>query len=273
MSAPRLTDAHALALHRARAARSGDDAWFLHDEAAWEVGERLADIRRRFERAVVVTPFPERFGSVVPGAVAMRDDPVLDLEAGAQDLVVHFMGLHWADDPVGQLVQCRRALRPDGLLLACCFGGDTLHELRAALGEAEAAVSGGLSPRVAPMGEVRALGALLQRAELALPVADVVSRRVRYRDTLHLMRDLRAMGETNALAQRRRVAPGRDFFPAAARVYRDSFPDGDGIRATFETVFLTGWSPSDTQQKPLRPGSAQARLAGALGVDEGGDGR
>ncbi|MEM7490907.1 MAG: SAM-dependent methyltransferase, partial [Pseudomonadota bacterium] len=168
------------------------------------------------------------------------------------------------------IVQCRRALRADGLFLSVAPGGDTLRELRAALGQAEAQVMGGLSPRVAPMGEVRDMGTLLQRAGLALPVADVATMRVRYRDLRHLVGDLRAMGETNALAARHKTTPPRGLFAAASRIYAESFPDGAGIAATFQLVYLTGWAPSETQQKPLRPGSAQARLADALGVKERG---
>ena len=264
---PRLTDPHALAARRARADGS---AWFLHDEAACEIHERLRDVNRRFTRPAIVTAFPDAFGTLLPGATVVPDVEVLALEPGAHDLVVHFMCLHWADDPVGQLVQCRRALVPDGLLLAACFAGETLHELRAALGQAEVEVAGGLSPRVAPMGELRDLGGLLQRAGLALPVADTVPRTVRYRDAAHLMRDLRAMGEGNALAARRRVIAPRDLFARVAGIYAEAFPDGDGIRATFEMAFLTGWAPAEGQQKPLRPGSAKARLADALGVEEWG---
>ncbi len=179
------------------------------------------------------------------------------------------MALQWADDPVGQLVQARRALRPDGLFLAVFPGGQTLSELRAALAEAETALRGGLSPRVAPMGELRDLGGLLQRSGFALPVADTAPLTVTYRSALHLMRDLRAMGETNALAARdRRFAP-RALFARAAEIYHAHFAaDADRVRATFELVFLTGWAPDESQQKPMRPGSAKARLADALGVPE-----
>ncbi len=270
MPNPPLTDTKALALHRARADGS---AWFLHDAARDEVEERLKDVNRTFTTPAVVTAHPELWGDVVPGAQVVHDDPVLPLDVAAHDLVIHAMCLHWADDPVGQLIQCRRALREDGLLLVATLGGDTLAELRASLAEAEAQVAGGLSPRVAPMGEVRDMGALLQRAGLALPVADVGTLTVRYRDLAHLTQDLRAMGETNALAARHRKVPPRDLFSRADRIYRDAFPEGDGIRATFQTIYLTGWAPSETQQKPLRPGSAQARLADALGVPEQGTSR
>lgn len=264
---PALTDRDALARRRARAAGG---AWFLHEAAVDEVQERLRDVNRTFTAPAVVTAHPALWANVVPGARVVPDDEVLNLQPDSHDLVVHAMALHWADDPVGQLIQCRRALREDGLLLAVLPGGETLHEIRAALGRAEAEVSGGMSPRVLPMGDVRDLGALLQRAGLALPVADITTLRVRYRDIWHLARDLRAMGETNALAARHRQTPHRALFHRADELYRAAHADGDGIRATFQLVFLTGWVPSDTQSRPLRPGSAQRRLADALGVAEMG---
>ncbi|MEM8851743.1 MAG: SAM-dependent methyltransferase [Pseudomonadota bacterium] len=264
---PRLTDRRALAAHRARADGS---AWFLHDAAMDEVQERLKDVNRTFTAPAVVTAHPDLWADVVPGAQIVPEAEVLDLTVGAHDLVIHAMCLHWADDPVGQIIQCRRALREDGLFMSVAPGGETLQELRAALGQAETEVLGGLSPRVAPMGEVRDMGSLLQRAGLALPVADVGTLRARYRDLPHLARDLRAMGETNALAARHKTTPPRGLFPRAGRIYSEAFPDGEGIAATFQLVYLTGWAPSETQQKPLRPGSAQARLADALGVKERG---
>ncbi|WGH77209.1 methyltransferase domain-containing protein [Jannaschia ovalis] len=265
MSREPLTDRHALALHRARA---DGTAWFLHEAAMDELEERLKDVNRSFTKPAIVTGQQELWSGFRPGARVVADTDTLALEPEAHDLVIHAMALHWADDPVGQLIQCRRALQPDGLMMVATLGGETLTELRAALAEAEAQVTGGLSPRVGPMGEVRDLGALLQRAGLALPVADVTTQAVRYRDLPHLARDLRAMGESNALAQRHRSTPPRDLFSVANQIYKDAFPDGDGIRATFQTVYLTGWAPSEDQPKPLRPGSAQARLADALGVKE-----
>jgi SAM-dependent methyltransferase len=267
MSQPILTDRAALAAHRRRA---DGTALFLHEEAIDEIQERLKDVNRRFTAPAIVTGHPNVWSGVVPGAVLVPDDPVLALEPGAHDLVIHAMALHWADDPVGQIIQCRRALRPDGLFLSAALGGETLTELRAALGQAEVEIAGGLSPRVAPMAEVRDMGALLQRAGLALPVADTLPRRVRYRDMTRLMADLRAMGETNALAARHKAIPPRGLFPRAARIYADAFPDADGVAATFETIFLAGWAPSEDQPKPLRPGSAKTRLADALGVKERG---
>jgi hypothetical protein len=265
MQAPPLVfDRAALTRHRARAS-----AAFLRQAVIAELQDRLREVNKPFTSPAVVTGWPALWDGVLPGARIVPDDEVLALTPGAHDLVIHDMGLHWANDPVGQLVQCRLALAPDGLLLATLFGGQTLHELRAALAQAEVAVTGGLSPRVAPMGEVRDLGALLQRAGLALPVADVTPFDVTYPDALALMRDLRAMGEGNALAGRQRRFTSRAVIMRAADVYAQSFATPDGrIPATFEVVTLTGWAPAPDQPQPLRPGSAKTRLADALRVPE-----
>jgi hypothetical protein len=170
---------------------------------------------------------------------------------------------------VGQIAQARRALRPDGLFIGALFAGDTLWELRQALALAETETTGGLSPRVAPMGEIRDLGALLQRAGLALPVADAARLPVSYATMFDLIRDLRAMGETNVMTDRSRAPTRRAVFARAAELYAERFGDGSGrVGATFEIVYLTGWAPAESQQKPLRPGSAVARLADALGTEE-----
>ena len=264
--APVLVDRAAL---QARRARTRPEALFLHRAALSEVEDRLDLVNRRFTAPAIVTPFPAIWSAAFPEARIVGDDEVLDLEPGAQDLVIHAMALHWANDPVGQLIQCRRALRPDGLLLAVCPGGETLRELRAVLGQAETEVTGGLSPRIAPMAEIRDLGALLQRAGLALPVADSVPLRAAYRDLWHLMHDLRDMGEANALAARLRRPTRRAVLTRAAQLYAEHFADGDGrLPATFDLICLTGWAPDDSQPKPLRPGSAQTSLARALGTDE-----
>lgn len=266
---PALADRTALRLHRARAERHSPPAFFLIEEAIGEVQERLASVNRTFRDLVVVTPFPAPWQAALPQARVIADDEVLDLAPGTQDAVVHAMALHWADDPVGQILQCHRALRPDGLFLGLFPGGMTLHELRAALAEAEAEITGGLSPRVLPMAELRDAGGLLQRAGLALPVADSITIATSYRDIIHLAHDLRAMGETNALAARRRIAASRALFARAGAIYAEAFPAGGGrIRATWEILCLTGWSPHESQQKPLRPGSARTSLAGALRTDE-----
>lgn len=264
-----LTDRAALQKHRARAALSDDAERFLHLEAASLLEERLNEVNRTFTAPGLVAPFPGPFLRVLGSPPAVTDSDVLALEPATHDLVVHAMALHWASDPVGQIIQCRRALKPDGLFIAVAFGGRTLHELRSVLAEAEASVSGGLSPRVAPMADIRDLGGLLQRAGLAMPVADSLSLTVSYSNLPALARDLRRMGETNALSERLRSPTRRAVFEAADRLYSSAFPAADGrIRATFELVFLTGWAPDETQPQPLRPGSASARLADALGTKE-----
>ena len=267
---PLLTDRAALDRFRARAQRPAhEQALFLHEDAADDIQERLAEVNRSFTAPAVVTPFPALWLHRIAGARIVADDPVLDLAPGHHDLVVHALALHWADDPLGQIIQCARALRPDGLFIAVLFGGQTLHELRASLAQAESDVLGGLTPRVLPMGEIRDLGALLQRAGLALPVADSLTRTILYRDLMHLVRDLRGMGEVNALAARHKGPIPRAVLARAAQVYADSFSDAQGrLKATVETLVLTGWAPSETQQKPLRPGSAAHRLAEALGTQE-----
>ncbi len=227
-------------------------------------------VNKSFTAPAIVAPYPEIWAPVLPGARVVADADVLDLKPAAHDLVVHAMALHWANDPVGQLIQCARALQPDGLLLVVCLGGETLYELRAALGQAEVEVTGGLSPRVAPMAELRDLGALLQRAGFALPVADKVPLTATYRDLWHLMRDLRAMGETNAMTQRLKHPSRRAVFSRAQEIYAAHFTSPEGrLSATFELICLTGWAPDASQPKPLRPGSAQMRLADALGTKEG----
>ncbi len=258
---PLLTDRPALLRNRRRFAVT-----FLHAAVAAEIKERLTEVNRRFTNPAIVTGNPAFWAGQMHGAVIVPDDDLLALTPGAHDLVIHALCLHWANDPVGQLVQCRHALRPDGLLVAVLFGGQTLHELRASLATAESQVSGGLSPRVAPMGEIRDLGGLLQRAGFALPVADALPLVATYAGLTPLMHDLRGMGEGNALAARLRRPTRSALFTRAEQVYRSAFGTPDGrIPATFDIVTLTGWAPAPDQQKPLRRGSATHRLADVLG--------
>ena len=265
---PDLTDRAALTRNRTRA-EAGATGFFLHDEAIAEIKERLAEVNRSFTAVAIVTGFPNKWANAFPDARIVADDEGLALQPGQHDLVIHGLSLHWAADPVGQLVQCRRALAPDGLMIAVLFGGQTLAELRAVLAGAEAAETGGLSPRVLPMAELRDLGGLLQRAGFALPVADTRSLAVSYADLPALMQDLRAMGEGNALAARLRRPTRRGVFERAGVLYRQSFPaDGGRIAASFDLIFLTGWAPADSQPRALRPGSAAQKLADALGVAE-----
>lgn len=262
MRPPELFDPDLLALRRNRV-RAGT-ADFLHEAAIGEILDRLAEVNRTFRDAAVVTARPDLWAAPLD-ARPTPEAEVLALAPESQDLVVHALGLHWSNDPVGQLVQCRRALRPDGLFLGALFGGETLTELRAALAEAEAEETGGISPRVAPMGGVRDLGGLLQRAGFALPVADALRLTASYSDGFALMRDLRAMGETNVLRDRLRRPTGRRVLARAAAILAERFAGPDGrVRATFEIVFLTGWAPAPDQPQPLKPGSATHSLADAL---------
>ncbi len=259
---PDLTDRKALVRNRVRAS---DEAMFLQHLAMDEVKDRLEMVNRTFTKPAIITGFPKIWAEILPNAHLVPDDEVLDLTPGAHDLVIHAMALHWANDPVGSLIQSARALMPDGFFLSVAFGGETLAGLRAALSTAETSVTGGLSPRVLPMAEIRDMGALLQRAGLALPVADSTSLQVSYADLFALMRDLRAMGEGNAMAERLRRPTRREVFDRAVEIYARDNPGPDGrVLARFELIFLSGWAPHESQQKPLRPGSAQVSLAEVL---------
>ena len=266
-NAPQLVDRTQLSRSRKRALASGGD-FFLHEEARAEIEDRISMVNKAFTNPAIVTGFPELWAKWFPNAKVVPDDDFLALEEGTYDLVIHAMALHWANDPVGQLIQCNRALKPDGLLIAAFFGDQTLHELRACLGQAETALTGGLSPRVLPMGELRDLGGLLQRASFALPVADKSPRNVTYPNLAKLVQDLRAMGEGNALTAREKTPSRKELFALTQALYREHFSEHDRLKATFDIVYLTGWAPDESQPKPLLPGSAKARLSDALGTDE-----
>ena len=284
---PRLFDRNLLDARRRRAlARPVPDADFLLRAIVDDIGERLGAVQRRFALgADIGTPLDllarrlaadgqverivrlDRIGETRLDVVA--DPEALPLAEASVDLAVSALALHWCDDLPGALAQIRRALKPDGLLLAALLGGDTLTELRQSLAASEADITGGASPRVAPFTELRAAGALLQRAGFALPVIDMDRRTVRYASALHLMRDLRAMGAANALVERSRRPLPRAVLARAVEIYAERFSDPDGrVRATFDVISLSGWAPHDSQQKPLRPGSAKARLADALSTVE-----
>jgi SAM-dependent methyltransferase len=289
MSAPQVFDRP---LARARLARAlaGGYADFLLARAVDDLDERLGTVLRRFPLALDVgTPAAAaaealrasgRADAVVRlsgvarrGADVVGDEEALPFADGRFDLAVSLLALQGVNDLPGALVQIRRALKPDGLFVGCLLGGATLTELRQAFTQAEAEIEGGASPRVAPFADLRDLGSLMQRAGFALPVTDVETVMVRYGDPFGLMRDLRAMGFGNALVQRRRTPLRRATLLRAAEIYAERFADADGrVRATFEMVWLSGWTPHESQQKPLRPGSAKTRLADALGVREHGGG-
>jgi NADH dehydrogenase [ubiquinone] 1 alpha subcomplex assembly factor 5 len=285
-----LFDRRAWRLHRARAARQGR-ADFLDVAAAERLIDRLDGIGRRFpdvldlgpadgavSRALAGRPGTERIVAADPCAallgrhrgLAVAAEPELSPFAnGSFDLAISALALHWVADLPGALVQLRRALKPDGLFLAAMLGGDTLHELRAVLIEAELAEEAGASPHVSPMAGLADVAALLQRTGFAMPVADAETIVVTYRDMFALMRDLRAMGETNALSVRRRTPLRRTTLAHAAALYAERYGRGDGqVGATFEILCLTGWAPAASQPQPLPPGSATRRLAAALGTVE-----
>lgn len=271
----------ALAAARLARAMTGEAPTFLLQRCVADLVERLALIQRRFTTVVDLgTPTPRLARAVAAalpdsrvarfGARAIRPDAVCDLErlplaAERVDLAVSALALQGVNDLPGVLVQARRALKPDGLFLGAMLGGGTLRELRAVLGQAETELCGGVSPRVAPFADVRDMGGLLQRAGFALPVADSETLTVRYDHLFALMADLRAMGATNALVARSRVATRRAMFAQAARLYAERYADPDGrIRATFEIVFLSGWAPHESQQKPAARGSGTVSLAAVL---------
>jgi len=284
----RLFDRKLIIERRKRAIASGP-ATFLLERVAADLVERLSAVKRRFPLALdlatpgeAVTRALAQSGQVDSVVVAeplaklrpaglrvAADEEALPFANEALDLVVSALALQWTNDLPGALIQVRRALKPDGLFLAALVGGDSLNELRDTLAAAEAEVDGGVSPRVAPFIDVRSLGGLLQRAGFALPVADVERLTLRYGRLADLFRDLRRMGATNALIERRRAPLRRATLARAAAIYGERFADPDGrLRATFEILWLSGWAPHESQQQPLKPGSAKMRLADALGTRE-----
>jgi len=291
---PRLFDR---ALHRARlerAAASFGAADFLKARAAGDLVDRLEAIVRdfpvavdlgardgAFRRALADSPASTRIGTLIETDFAYRmlaardglrvqlDEEVLPFADQSLNLVVSSLALHWVNDLPGTLVQIRRALQPDGLFLASVLGGSTLTQLRQALLEAEAELSDGAGLRVSPFADTFDAAGLLQRAGFALPVADVDRITVRYSHPLKLMADLKAMGETNVLADRARKPLSRAVLARASAIYAERFGEPDGrVKASFDIITLTGWAPHPDQQQPLKPGSAKMRLADALGTKE-----
>ena len=287
MSGPAIFDRSLLRRRQQRARVLGAET-FLIDRVAEELGERLNAVVREFDRAVDLGTSTDavrrvlsesgKVGTIVAATPAASDagfphvaadEEALPFANGSLDLVVSALALQFVNDLPGTLIQVRRALKPDGLLLAALIGGGSLSELREAFASAESEIEGGVSPRVAPFADVRELGALLQRAGFALPVVDSDRLTVRYDSVFALMHDLRRMGATNVLSERRRTPLKRATLQRLAQIYAERFADPDGrLRATFEIVWLLGWAPHESQQKPLKPGSAAHRLADALGAQE-----
>ncbi|MEM6497726.1 MAG: methyltransferase domain-containing protein [Pseudomonadota bacterium] len=292
---PQIFDRDLLLRHRERAARSDVIPDFLLERAAEDLSDRLAVTNRSFKHAInlgAATGHLERTFRKLPNVVSMAssesseflagfarsrgldevfvvDEEYLDFEPESYDLVTSALTLQYVNDLPGTLSQIRRALKPDGLFMGSLVGGATLTELRQATLAAEEELAGGASPRVAPMADVRDLGALLQRAGFALPVADSDVVTATYATAFDLMRELKAMGASNVLIERRRVPMTRRLLTRIAEIYQERFATEDGrIAATFEILTMTGWAPHESQQQPLRPGSARSRLADALGTTE-----
>jgi len=267
---PMIFDFRAAQASRRRARRIGGDR-FLDQAALDGLCDRLAAVTRRFDHGLWI-------GETLPPEIqafarewSVRDfdqHEVLNSDGGPFDLAVSLYSLQTINDLPGALIQLRRALKPDGLFLAALFGGETLRELRESFGVAETEISGGISPRVSPRADVRDMGALLQRAGFALPVADVERLQVRYRDFGSLVRDLRAHGHSNVLAARQRHFLDRRVLSALIAHYAAQHTRDGKLNATFETIYLTGWAPHQSQQQPLKPGSAKSRLSDALGTVE-----
>ena len=280
---------------RDRAAATLHTADFLLRESASRLTDRLFDVTRDFPMALDLGCHGgqiaaglgdnKKIGTLIqadlsPAMAALArattarptivaDEELLPLAENALDLVISNLSLHWVNDLPGTLAQIRRAIKPDGLLLATLFGGETLRELRTALLEAEMETAGGVAPRISPFTDVRDAGNLLTRAGFALPVVDADVITVTYADMFKLMADLRVMAETNAVLERRKAPTRRDTFLRAAEIYREHFTNESGrLKATFQIITMTAWAPHASQQKPLRPGSATARLADALQTEE-----
>jgi SAM-dependent methyltransferase len=289
MSGPQIFDRHLLRRRQRRARRLGPES-FLIDRVAAELAERLSAVLRHFGTAADLGTLGDALAQALAASgkaewivtaaadAAQRDASFLRVAAdeealpfaeGALDLAVSGLVLQSVNDLPGTLIQIRRALKPDGLFMAALLGGDSLTELRQAFAQAESEIEGGVSPRVAPFADLRELGALLQRAGFALPVVDSDRLTVRYEHIVGLMHDLRRMGLTNVLAERRRAPLKRAVLARLADIYAARFADADGrLRASFEIVWLSGWAPHASQQQPLKPGSAARRLADALGTRE-----
>jgi NADH dehydrogenase [ubiquinone] 1 alpha subcomplex assembly factor 5 len=291
MSIPQIFDRALVRSRRGRAASGFADHAFLLDRAVDDLFERLAFIQRDFRDVAVVGAHDGRIGrrfraafpdanvievehapewlAACDGPSVLGDEEALPFEAQSLDCIIAPLTLQFTNDLPGVLWQFQNALKPDGLMLGAVLGGGTLEELAEAMALAEEEVRGGMSPRVAPRIDVRDLGGLLQRAGFALPVTDSDVVTVTYATLFDLMRELKGMGATNALAERARVPATRGLLVRAAEIYAERFGEPDGrIRATFEIITMTGWAPHPDQPRPLRPGSATHRLADALGTVE-----
>ena len=291
--AQQIFDRSLLKKRRGRAAAGGEGYDFLFREGAARLADRLLDIQREFPLGLdlgchggcladeirslpsvghlIQSDICEGYArqAARKGPALVADEEWLPIRPESLDLVISNLSLHWVNDLPGAFIQVNHALKPDGLFIGALLGGETLKELRECLMQAEIDISGGVSPRISPFAEIRDVGSLMQRAGFALPVIDSETVTVRYENMFRLLADLRGMGETNMLIQQARTVPRRGIFMRAAEIYQERYQGEDGrIPATFQMIFLHGWAPHDSQQKPMRPGSAKTRLADALGTEE-----
>ncbi len=287
-------DRAAVRRHRDRAAAGFPHFNFLHEEIADRLVDRVEDVMRTFPLALdlgchdggMARRLPGRKGietvisadlspamaALAPSPALVADEEFLPIAPGSVDLITSNLSLHWVNDLPGALIQARMALRPDGLFVAAMLGGETLKELRRCMVEAEVEVEGGLSPRLSPFADVRDVGALMQRAGFSMPVVDSDLLTVTYDHPLKLMADLRGMGESNAVAERRKTFSRRATLMTAVGIYFEKYADADGrLPATFQILYLTGWAPDASQPKPLKPGSATAFLGDVLDQPGGKD--
>jgi SAM-dependent methyltransferase len=256
------------ALEKARL-RSDKEDNFLQELAVHEIKERLKFIKKNFEKILVVCGNPYYWRQTFHGADFIDDDEILKVPQKSYDLVIHGMSLHHSNDPVGQLIQCRSAMKKGGLLLGIFLGGQTLNELRESIVSAEIELTGGISPRILPMIDIRDAGSFLMRADFALPVADISVTEINYDKPLDLLYDLRKMGETNVQKHRLKKFSHRGLFSVTSDKYIENQNSRNkSVKATFEFITITGWVPSKDTPKPLKRGSATTRLADALKVKE-----
>jgi len=281
--APNVFDSRIKQMQIQRAVRSDADHHFLHAETALRLSDRLLDLDQSFGTVAVLGWWPEDIRTLIPGklddaqivdlsfdrAQAQIDLEFLPLRSQSFDLIISNMALHWVNDLPGMLSQIRAALRPNGVFLGSALGGETLHELRASFVAAETDISGGYHPRISPVMDLRDAAGLLQRAGFNLPVADIDRINVSYDSPLKLLHDLRGMGQTNAVVGRKTTLTARGVLFGAMQRYIEAFGDPQGaVPATFDCLYLSGWSPHESQQKPLRPGQAKHSLAEALDATE-----
>jgi SAM-dependent methyltransferase len=281
---PQIFNRKLLIQHRERAAADVHSVDFLFKEAAKNLADNLLDIKRDFPKVlnlsshsgamagylqqdfIIHQDLSAKMLDHVSGMKICGDEELIPIKEESLDLIISCLGLHWVNDLPGSFIQIKRSLKPDGMFMAAIFGGETLNELRTAFTKAEIQITGGLSPRISPFPDIKDIGALLQRAGFALPVVDMDRITVNYPDAFTLMKELRKMGESNILFKRSKIFSSKALMMEVVKNYQEIFANEQGrIPATFDILYISGWAPHESQQKPLKPGSATMNLADALG--------